>query len=125
LHFGKYIREWGSPFKRLIRIGRLTVIEADGTVIVCGEAAIGQPDVVVQLTGPLTSLKLALWPDLYLGEAYMAGELVIERGSVARQMRQYNPIRVSRETVVRLIIVLNKIDTVDSQDLATTVSPGS
>ena len=94
-------------------------------MIVCGEAAIGQPDVVVQLTGPLTSLKLALWPDLYLGEAYMAGELVIERGSVARQMRQYNPIRVSRETVVRLIIVLNKIDTVDSQDLATTVSPGS
>lgn len=114
--------------KRLIRIGRLTVIQADGAVIVCGEAAIGQPDVVVKLTGRLTSIKLALWPDLYLGETYMTGELVIERGnlwdlldlcgrnlkklprrgsgyflrfakSVVRQMQQCNPIRVSRENV--------------------------
>jgi cyclopropane-fatty-acyl-phospholipid synthase len=114
--------------KRLIRIGRLTVIEADGAVIVCGEAAIGQPDVVVKLTGRLTSLKLALWPDLYLGEAYMTGELVIERGNlwdlldlcgrnleklptqrpgyflrsvnfIARQLQQYSPIRTSQKNV--------------------------
>jgi cyclopropane-fatty-acyl-phospholipid synthase len=117
-----------SVLKRLIRTGRLTVIDADGTLIVCGEAAMGQPDVVVKLTSRLTSLKLALWPDLYLGEAYMEGELVIERGnlwdlldlcgrnleklprresryfvrfakSIASQLQQYSPIRISQKNV--------------------------
>jgi hypothetical protein len=27
----------------------------------------------------MAPLKLALWPDLYLGEAYMNGSLVLER----------------------------------------------
>ena len=117
-----------SILKKLIRIGRLTVIEANGSVVVCGEAAIGQPDVVVKLMNRLTSLKIALWPDLYLGEAYMAGELVMERGtlwdlldlcgrnleklprrgtgffvrltkSIVRQIQQHNSVRISRRNV--------------------------
>jgi cyclopropane-fatty-acyl-phospholipid synthase len=39
-------------------------------------------EVVVRLLGWMTPLKLALWPDLYLGEAYMNGSLVLERGSL-------------------------------------------
>jgi hypothetical protein len=30
----------------------------------------------------MAPLKLALWPDLYLGEAYMNGSLVLERGDL-------------------------------------------
>ncbi len=114
--------------KRLIKIGRLTVIEADGSVLTCGEPGGALPEVVVKLTNRFTSLKLALRPDLYLGEAYLAGELVIKRGSLwdlldlcgrnlerrprrgsgliprlgkaaARQLQQFNPVRLSRRNV--------------------------
>jgi cyclopropane-fatty-acyl-phospholipid synthase len=114
--------------RRLIKIGRLTVIEVDGSVLTCGEPAADQPDVVVRLTKRFTPLKLALWPDLYLGEAYTAGDLVIERGSlwdlldlcgrnlereprrgsgpllrlvkaVARQLQQFSPAQLSQKNV--------------------------
>jgi cyclopropane-fatty-acyl-phospholipid synthase len=114
--------------QRLIKIGRLTVIEADGSVLIFGERGSDQPDVIVKLASRLTSLKLALWPDLYLGEAYMAGDLVVERGTlwdlldlcgrnmaahrrhgpgpvvrlvqaVSRRLQQYNPVRISRRNV--------------------------
>jgi cyclopropane-fatty-acyl-phospholipid synthase len=114
--------------QRLVKIGRLTVIEADGSVLTYGERATDQPNIVVKLKTRTTSLKLALWPDLYLGEAYMAGDLVIERGTLwdlldlcgrniaarhrrgsglivrlvqaaARQLQQYNPVRISRRNV--------------------------
>jgi cyclopropane-fatty-acyl-phospholipid synthase len=94
----------------------------------CGEPGGDLPEVVVKLTNRFTSLKLALRPDLYLGEAYLAGELVIKRGSLwdlldlcgrnlerrprrgsgliprlgkaaARQLQQFNPVRLSRRNV--------------------------
>jgi hypothetical protein len=69
---------------RLIRIGRLTVVAPDGTKMHFGEVPKDEPqlDVVVRLKGAVTPLKLAVHPDLYLGEAYMDGALVIERGSL-------------------------------------------
>jgi cyclopropane-fatty-acyl-phospholipid synthase len=114
--------------QRLVKIGRLTVIEADGSVLTYGERATDQPNIVVKIKNRATSLKLALWPDLYLGEAYMAGDLVIERGTLwdlldlcgrnlaglrrsgsgpllrlaqaaLRQLHQYNPVRISRRNV--------------------------
>jgi hypothetical protein len=36
----------------------------------------------------MTPLKLALWPDLYLGEAYMNGSLVVERGENRELLEQ-------------------------------------
>ena len=36
----------------------------------------------VRLTGALTSWKLALHPDLYFGELYMDGALILERGTL-------------------------------------------
>jgi cyclopropane-fatty-acyl-phospholipid synthase len=47
-----------------------------------GEKRADQGEVVVRLAGPMTPLKLALWPDLYLGQAYMNGSLVFERGDL-------------------------------------------
>lgn len=114
--------------RELIKIGRLTVVETDGSVLIFGEREFDQPDVIVKLTSRLTSLKLALRPDLYLGEAYMSGDLVIERGTLwdlldlcgrnlaarrrighgpirrlaqaaSRQLQQYNPVRISRRNV--------------------------
>lgn len=114
--------------RRLVKIGRLTVIGADGSVLTYGERTIDQPNVVIKIKNRATSLKLALWPDLYLGEAYMAGDLVVEQGTLwdlldlcgrnlvarrrraagsllrfgqalLRQLHQYNPVRISRKNV--------------------------
>jgi cyclopropane-fatty-acyl-phospholipid synthase len=68
----------------LIKIGRLTVIEANGTVVRAGCLSNEAPqlDITVRLKGHLTALKLALNPDRYLGQAYMDGDLVMEQGTL-------------------------------------------
>src|SRR5258708_2649610 len=73
-----------KTLRRLIKQGRLTVIRPDGTELQFGEvtAAEPRPDVAVRLKGALTSFKLALHPDRYLGELYMDGALVLERGTL-------------------------------------------
>jgi cyclopropane-fatty-acyl-phospholipid synthase len=74
----------GKTLRRLIKHGRLTVVRADGDEEQFGKLtpAEPRPDVAVRLKGALTSLKLALHPDLYLGELYMDGALVLERGTL-------------------------------------------
>lgn len=61
----------------------LTKPSGSGSVIIFGENSDQvAAKVVVRVTGWITALKLALWPDLYLGEAYMNGSLVLERGDL-------------------------------------------
>lgn len=66
-----------------IQIGKLTIISPRGTMHF-GRTPINEPhlDVVVKLTGILTPVKLALYPDRYLGECYMDGTLTIEQGTL-------------------------------------------
>jgi cyclopropane-fatty-acyl-phospholipid synthase len=73
-----------KTLRRLIKYGRLTVVRPDGTELQFGEVSAPEPrpDVAVRLKGPLTSLKLALHPDLYFGELYTEGALVLERGTL-------------------------------------------
>jgi cyclopropane-fatty-acyl-phospholipid synthase len=66
--------------KNLILSGNLTVTFPDGRQAAFGDGS--GPPVAVRLTGALTTIKLALRPDLYIGEAYMDGSLHIERGSL-------------------------------------------
>lgn len=73
-----------AKLKQLIQTGSLSVTWPNGRVSRFGPtngSATG-PDVAVCLSGKLTPLKLALHPDLYLGEAYMNGTLRIERGTL-------------------------------------------
>jgi cyclopropane-fatty-acyl-phospholipid synthase len=74
----------GKTLRRLIKHGRLTIIRPDGHTEQFGEltAAKPHPDVAVRLKGALTSLKLSLHPDLYFGELYVDGALIIERGTL-------------------------------------------
>ncbi len=71
-----------SKLKRLIKFGHLTVIGPSGRKMAFGPSVYEGPDVAIRITGRLTSLKLALHPDLYLGEAYMNGALIVERGTL-------------------------------------------
>jgi cyclopropane-fatty-acyl-phospholipid synthase len=112
--------------RRLVRVGRLTVVGADGTAHHFGPG--GTPAVRVRLYDERTRRRLLLNPELCLGEAYMDGSLVIEEGSlddllvlctsnaaalerhplgvlqrlvgrVARFVQQYNPLRRARDNV--------------------------
>ncbi len=67
---------------KFIKTGRLTVIEANGRKYSVGDSTASQSDVVVRLNGSFIGLLLSLRPQLYLGEAYMNGKLVIEHGSL-------------------------------------------
>jgi len=67
---------------QLVQVGTLTVTWPNGRTARYGAAAEAAPDVAVRLVGTLTPLKLAMHPDLYLGEAYMDGSLRLERGSL-------------------------------------------
>ena len=74
----------GKTLRRLIRQGRLTIIRPGGDTEQFGEltAAEPQPDVAVRLKGALTSWKLSVHPDLYFGELYVNGALIIEHGTL-------------------------------------------
>jgi len=74
----------GKALTRLVKRGRLTVIWPDGDMKQFGEVTAAEPwpDVTVRLNGALTPLKLSLHPDLYLGELYVEGALILERGTL-------------------------------------------
>ena len=74
----------GKTLRQLIRHGPLTIIRPDGDTEQFGEltAAEPRPDVAVRLKGACTPLQLALHPDLYFGELYVDGALLIERGTL-------------------------------------------
>lgn len=66
---------------RLIRAGSLTVVLPSGETLVAGDSA-AKMQVRVRLRDNLTALRLALHPGLALGEAWMDGRVVLERGSL-------------------------------------------
>ncbi len=70
---------WGL-LNRLIRVGTLTVIDADGKArVFSGDEG---PEVTVRFVDRSLPLLLALNPSLHTGEAYMNGALTVENGSV-------------------------------------------
>jgi cyclopropane-fatty-acyl-phospholipid synthase len=71
----------GRIVGRIVRTGALTVVTASGRELIFGDGA-GGP-VQVRFTSRAWQLAVMLNPELRLGEAYMFGGLVIERGSVA------------------------------------------
>jgi cyclopropane-fatty-acyl-phospholipid synthase len=114
--------------QRLVLVGRLTVVDADGSLHHYGPG--GAPAVRVRLRDARTRRRLLLNPELSLGEAYMDGALVIEEGSleellvlctsnaralerhpfgiarrwlgrIARFVQQYNPVRRARTNAAR------------------------
>ncbi|WP_237480970.1 SAM-dependent methyltransferase [Lichenibacterium dinghuense] len=78
-----------SLLARLITRGRLTVATPFGTAsagTLGDEHPAARLDVKLRVRDRRTVLKLATNPDLYFGEAYMDGGLVVERGSFADMM---------------------------------------
>jgi cyclopropane-fatty-acyl-phospholipid synthase len=66
--------------RKVIRTGRLTIIDAGGRRHVVGDG--DEPKATVRLHDKALHHRLALNPYLYIGEAYMDGTLTVERGSL-------------------------------------------
>ncbi|HLJ70420.1 MAG TPA: cyclopropane-fatty-acyl-phospholipid synthase family protein [Roseiarcus sp.] len=71
-----------SKLDRLIKVGRLSIAWPNGEVWRFGDQGSAGPDVAVRLESSFAAAKIAVHPHLYLGEAYMDGELTMERGGV-------------------------------------------
>lgn len=70
-----------ARLRQFIKSGSLEVIWPNGRRARYGRDG-AVPQASVRLVGRLTPLKLALYPDLFLGEAYMDGMLRLEHGSL-------------------------------------------
>ncbi|MBW8304485.1 MAG: cyclopropane-fatty-acyl-phospholipid synthase family protein, partial [Brevundimonas sp.] len=69
----------GSLLKRLIRTGSLVVVLPSGEVLQAGD---GSGAVRIRLRDNRTAWRLALYPGLGLGEAWMDGDVILERGTL-------------------------------------------
>ncbi len=69
-----------AMLRRFVRVGTLTVIDADGAKHT--HAGAPGPNVTLKLHDPKLSRALFLNPELRTGEAYMDGGLTIEQGSI-------------------------------------------
>ena len=77
---------WQSKLRQLINIGKLEVVTPSGQSVQLGGDSYAEHhrdlDIRVRLNGAATPLKLAMDPYRFLGESYMDGDLVVERGSL-------------------------------------------
>src|SRR5262249_18251584 len=67
--------------ERLIQSGTLRVTTAGGTTLTFGDGS-GAP-VAIRFTTHAAERDILLDPELKFGEAYMNGDVVVERGSIA------------------------------------------
>ena len=71
----------GRLFDAIVRQGTLTLILPNGRQLVSGDGA--DPRIAIRLHDRKAVIRLALHPDLALGELYMDGRLTIEEGDIA------------------------------------------
>ena len=108
-------------FRRLVRIGDLTVIDADGRTH-CFSGADAGPDVTIRLHDRALHRRIVTHPYLAFGEAYMDGALTIEKGTIydaldlaARNMGQLNtfPLQRLRDSFRRLLAFIETYNPVE------------
>jgi len=69
-----------SMMTQFVKIGQLTIIDADGGTHVHGPG--GEPSATIRLTDKKLYRELFLNPELKAGEAYMDGRLICEEGGI-------------------------------------------
>ena len=72
---------------RIVKRGELTIIYADGRRVTFGKPDPVLKPVTVRFTDKATPLRLARMPRIGAGEAYMDGQLVVERGDILDLIR--------------------------------------
>jgi cyclopropane-fatty-acyl-phospholipid synthase len=67
--------------EKVIRAGNLRITTARGSTFICGDGT-GRP-AAIRFTTRAAERGVLIHPELRLGEAYMNGEIVVERGTIA------------------------------------------
>lgn len=80
--------------KSFVRVGKLTVIDAEGREHVFGGRAPG-PEVIMRLTDPTLYRSLFLNPELAAGEAYMDGRMSFEQSTLRDFLTLFSVNRLS------------------------------
>ncbi len=70
-------------FRKMIRHGDMTIIEASGKTHHYGAATPAKPPVRLRFTTAATARAIAINPALGAGEAYMDGRLILEQGDIS------------------------------------------
>ncbi len=71
-----------SMLSAFVKVGQLTIIDAQGNRHTYGPGGGDAPKATIQLTNEKLYNKLFLNPELYAGEAYMDGSLICEEGGI-------------------------------------------
>lgn len=97
--------------QRVIVNGAMVVETASGRTLHVGSAPPGQEPVAVRITSPAAERGIILDPELKLGEAYMDGTLLIERGSIADflDLTMSQPCSVNPTAPAKLFYLLRRI----------------
>jgi cyclopropane-fatty-acyl-phospholipid synthase len=98
--------------RTLFKTGAIEVRLPGGRILTLGDG--GEPAVAVTITDRMTLPRIMAWPSLGVGEAYMDGRLVLERGTIrdllvlatrngadARVMKRPSALRRTWATLVR------------------------
>jgi cyclopropane-fatty-acyl-phospholipid synthase len=67
--------------EKVMRAGNLRITTAGGSIFTCGDGT-GRP-AAIRFTTPAAERGVLIHPELRLGEAYMNGGIVVERGTIA------------------------------------------
>ena len=70
----------GTLMRRFVTTGQLTIIDHTGKDHVFGPG--GEPSSTIRITDPKLYRTLFFNPELYAGEAYMDGTLIVEEGGI-------------------------------------------
>ena len=72
----------GKMLRRIVRHGRLVILDADGSRHEFGTAEPGRPDVVLRFADKGVAGTIVRSPRLGAGEAYMDGRMIFEQGDI-------------------------------------------
>lgn len=97
--------------QRVVVKGALEVTTASGRTLHVGSAPPGPAPVAVRITCPAAERGIILDPELKLGEAYMDGTLVVERGSIADflDLVMSQPCAVNPTAPAKLFYLLRRV----------------
>ena len=93
--------------RRFVKTGRLRLTDPAGKTATYGDGT--GPEIAVRLNGRFTPLRIAIRPELGLGECYMDGSLVMEAGEIYDLMElvgrnfDYDPNRSHRQPFRRRV----------------------
>lgn len=94
-----------SMLSDFVKVGQLTIIDANGETYVYGPGGVDTPHSIIRLTDKSLYHKLFFNPELYAGEAYMNGTLICEQGGIRELLGIFaqNRVRLRKQPTQKVL----------------------